>query len=181
MVIFGLILLVVCSLWFGFVYLNGPSVDPALSPEASTTNLEEKDVDSVTHVAFLERIRAYYPDVFSEPAPYSFEWRWRDPNMKTSIYPTVSRVEGEMISTSEFSFQDLAFGEQSLLFRIEQMLPIFFEQEGFVSAPENDSDHSTTGSSVAGYKHTEDGVVCLRIIEDTESEFINYRITCALF
>ncbi len=142
-----------------------------ISPEVRNTGL-------MGHATFLEKVRAKYPDVFSETTSFSFEWRWRDSTKGINVQPVITKIQGKAISTAEFSFQDLIHGEQSLLFQIEKTLPVFFEQEGFIRAVENDADHPTNGSSVQGYKRVKDGIVCLRIIEDTESEFINYQIAC---
>lgn len=149
----------------------------------SSDTVSMGDVEGVSGVIlnmFLERVRTQYPNFFSAPINSSFEWRWRDPNMGINALPAITKIQGKAISTAEFSFQDLIHGEQSLLFQIEKTLPTFFEQEGFMQAVENDADHPTSGSSVRGYKRAKDGIVCLRIIEDTESEFINYRISCGI-
>lgn len=149
----------------------------------SSDTVSMGDAEGVSGVllnTFLEQVRTQYPNFFSAPVNSSFEWRWRDPNMGINALPVITKIQGKAISTAEFSFQDLIHGEQSLLFQIEKTLPTFFEQEGFIQAVENDADHPTSGSSVRGYKRVKDGIVCLRIIEDTESEFINYRISCGV-
>lgn len=128
----------------------------------------------------LENVRAQHPNIFSEPTDYTFEWRWRDSSTSINTPPNISNIQGWVISASEFSFQDLFLGDQSLFYQIENTLRSFFEQEGFTQATANNSDHPTNGSSVQGYERINDGTVCLRIIEDTESEFINYKIACGL-
>ena len=128
--------------------------------------------------AFLELLSRKYEGVFSEQNPYNFEWRWRDPSLSSTTHPNISMVNGRAMYISDLSLQDLQFGERSVLFQLNKTLPLFFEQEGFRQAIANDSDHPTKASSVIGYESTELGVVCVRIIEDNESEFITYQIAC---
>ncbi len=151
--------------------------DTSVSGQLTGNIQSNQEIEKVTqeeNELLLNRIRSEYSDIFSTPTDYSFEWRWYD----TNTGPNISNIQGKVISTSEFSFQDLFLGDQSLFYQIENTLPSFFEQEGFTQATANDSDHPTNGSSVQGYERINDGVVCLRIIEDTESEFMNYKIAC---
>lgn len=149
--------------------LNTPIIKESIETESITVN----EVDLL-----LQRISNQHEFHFTEPEDQVFEWRWYEGGNHVAT-PTISAINGRAIQGMDLSFQDNDDEYGSYVYRLDAEIAEYFEsREFFEQSTVNAVDYPTNGSSLLGYENTTTGIVCLRTLEDTGSEFLIYRIAC---
>jgi len=133
---------------------------------------QEKAGSINTPGAILSRLQERFPGAFRDRDFEIFEWRINDGQY-------AGTAAGEVIQAYQLSLQDLDFGEQSVLYRLESTLNNFFIIEGGLEpSPDNTYEGSTNGRSIVSFEDTDEGIACMREIVDHGAEYIGYKIYC---